>query len=589
MASDDVLTELLIAQLLEQDMRTLTDARTAAKLQTELTLTQSGRSSGPNPAKVTVPIEASLSDEEIALQLLAEEARISSDAAFAQSLQHSEDASTTAGKQYAQKLAAIEKKLMLDAEFARKLQAAVDSGDLDVDTEQDAESVLGPDVVESILGGDINDKGKGKSISSQKGTATQSSKAWGKSVDKIDTDEEGEVNTQYPLCGICMEPFHATHSPISASSSANSSSRLPFGLHLPCPQSHAYCIDCLSSYIRSKLDPEGDGNGTLNAVVFPIRCPECPLADWTEGIPDEVASRVLSEKVMAIWFHQKLLDSLPRTYCPNPRCSALVQLDEDPDEPEAVCPVCSVMVCVPCRTIWHEDLTCEEYQALPLDERSPEDQQALQLMKAQHWRRCPKCSFIIELTEGCYHITCRCSAQFCFKCGSLWDNVRGRCTRVPSCELFNYETILEEREQEREQARQPRIGGRVYALTPPNEVVDDTDVAPPPYRYVPPANGWPIHRPALDAGSFDWLHDRAVLCPRHWFTIGMVQTLTCGYCHVQLNSLADLQYHMRTVRRHNVYACCGRFFKEQKDFDRHCVATSYRFGGRHVHQIRREI
>lgn len=99
-----------------------------------------------------------------------------------------------------------------------------------------------------------------------------------------------------------MEPFQATYSPAAAARSANSSSRLQFGTSLPCPMSHSYCISCLTGYINSKLDPEGNGSvGSQNAVVFPIRCPECPVAEWPEGIPDEIAQRVLSEKSMVLW------------------------------------------------------------------------------------------------------------------------------------------------------------------------------------------------------------------------------------------------------------------------------------------------
>lgn len=98
-----------------------------------------------------------------------------------------------------------------------------------------------------------------------------------------------------------METFKATHSPIAAAQSANSSSKLPFGLYLPCPKSHPYCAGCLQSYIMTKLDPEGDGSGNPSMVVFPLRCPECSLSEWADGIPDDVAARVLSEKNMTTW------------------------------------------------------------------------------------------------------------------------------------------------------------------------------------------------------------------------------------------------------------------------------------------------
>lgn len=65
----------------------------------------------------------------------------------------------------------------------------------------------------------------------------------------------------------------------------------------------------------------------------------------------------------------------------------------------------------------------------------------------------------------------------------------------------------------------------------------------------------------------------------------MIQTLTCGYCDAKLNSFADLRYHLGHVRRHDVFACCGRFFKREKDLERHLDAEPKRFG-RHVHTVR---
>ncbi|CAL1708948.1 unnamed protein product [Somion occarium] len=424
MSSPDVLSELLVAQLLEEDMRTFADAREAERLQMTQVLADSSRASGRIPKKFN--IKDTMSDGDVALQLMAEEARLSGDAALAQALQHSVDSSVTAGQQEAQRLAAAEKKLMLDAEFARRLQEADESGDIDPDAPnmQSAESVLGQAAIERIFAGDLNDKGKSKVQWNRNGKRSQNldeTDSFWKRVKAEDEDVKFDADSRpTPTCGICMETFKATHSPIAAAQSANSSSKLPFGLYLPCPKSHPYCAGCLQSYIMTKLDPEGDGSGNPSMVVFPLRCPECSLSEWADGIPDDVAARVLSEKNMTTWHHQKLLDSLPRHYCPNPRCSALVQLHDDPDEPQAQCPACSTLMCVPCRVVWHQDLSCEEYQALPLDERSPEDQQALQLMKAQNWRRCPKCAFIVELSVGCNHITCRCRTEFCFKCGCMF-------------------------------------------------------------------------------------------------------------------------------------------------------------------------
>jgi len=146
-----------------------------------------------------------------------------------------------------------------------------------------------------------------------------------------------------------------------------------------------------------------------------------------DGIQDDVAERILTKDMIVLWYHQKHLDSLPRYYCPNRQCSALVHLYAKAGEPRATCPVCGTAMCIPCRTQWHKDLTCKEYQALPADERSSEDRLLIQLAKGRGWRRC-KCGTMIELISGCHHMTCRCGRQFCFTCGADWS---GHVTCVP--------------------------------------------------------------------------------------------------------------------------------------------------------------
>ena len=100
--------------------------------------------------------------------------------------------------------------------------------------------------------------------------------------------------SSYPTCGICFDVFLSVHSPYTVSLAANSSARLPYGLRLPCPKDHGYCLPCLTSYILTELE----GIGT---IVFPIKCPECSLDVWEDGIPDEVAERVLGESGMVPW------------------------------------------------------------------------------------------------------------------------------------------------------------------------------------------------------------------------------------------------------------------------------------------------
>ncbi|THH30196.1 hypothetical protein EUX98_g3975 [Antrodiella citrinella] len=484
----DVLSELLIAQLLEEDMRILSNQQEAETLQITQAIADSVRGKSRIPmraARETTP------DVDVALRIMAEEARLSGDAALAQSLQHSTDAEATANRQCAMRLAASDKKDLLDAEFARRLQEVdEEEEDMDAPHMKDAESVLGRDAIERIFAEDPNHKGKGKNKGRQLSfEEVQSGKRIKTETDIQVKQESGFADKQLPTCGICMETFHATYSPITATKSANSSSRLPFGIYLSCPQSHPYCLDCLTTYIKTKLDPNDDGSGNTNSVVFPIPCPECTLEQWEDGITDEIATRLLTEKVMTLW--------------------------------------------------------------------------------AQNWRRCPKCAVIVELAYGCNHITCRCGTHFCFKCGSLWDIKKARCTRVPSCELWDEEMLLAERERNRDARAGPQPARRVVQPAPP-----------PPYA---PAH-YPVPHVMHGEGPLDWILDREFLCTRHPYTANMIANLTCLYCDVRLNSLADMQYHLVHTRRHPLYTCCGRFFKRAEDWNRHTEAAPRRWGF-HQHSI----
>lgn len=136
-ASHDMLSELLIAKMLEDDMRELENARAAEEFQLSETLRSSALAAGRFPKKIQ-PVALGRSDHDVALEVLAAEVLANKDAVIAQSWQHAEDSNLLASRQYAQKLVAAEKKSAIDAEFARRLQQAIDNGEDDVEM-RDAE------------------------------------------------------------------------------------------------------------------------------------------------------------------------------------------------------------------------------------------------------------------------------------------------------------------------------------------------------------------------------------------------------------------------------------------------------------------
>ena len=136
----DLLSELLIAKLLEEDMQLLESTRAAEELQFNEAVNSSALAAGRFPKKLK---SGATMHKDPVLDVFASELVAAKDALLAQSMQQAENSNMVVSRQYAQKLAAAEKKSMLDAEFARRLQQAVDDGE-DIDAMEDAEAGTQP-------------------------------------------------------------------------------------------------------------------------------------------------------------------------------------------------------------------------------------------------------------------------------------------------------------------------------------------------------------------------------------------------------------------------------------------------------------
>lgn len=49
----------------------------------------------------------------------------------------------------------------------------------------------------------------------------------------------------------------------------------------------------------------------------------------------------------------------------------------------------------------------------------------------------------------------------------------------------------------------------------------------------------------------------------------MINECMCGYCGRQVHTLQALEEHLTNVRRHPVYSCCGRFFRQPEHYEQH--------------------
>ncbi|KAI9171088.1 ATP-dependent RNA helicase DEAH12, chloroplastic [Paramyrothecium foliicola] len=176
---------------------------------------------------------------------------------------------------------------------------------------------------------------------------------------------------------------------------------------------HRMCHTCLQrSFKLSVNDPQH----------MP---PKCCTQDY---IPLKHVERLFDNSFKKTW-NRKFAEysTRNRIYCPSRKCGEWIKpshIRREEGRKVARCGRCKTKVCGACNGKWHSSVEC------PRDE---ETNQFLQQAKEEGWQRCFGCKVMVELKEGCNHMTCRCGAEFCMICGTKWKNC--------DCPWFNYETI----------------------------------------------------------------------------------------------------------------------------------------------------
>ncbi|KAL2183236.1 hypothetical protein L209DRAFT_695355 [Thermothelomyces heterothallicus CBS 203.75] len=196
---------------------------------------------------------------------------------------------------------------------------------------------------------------------------------------------------------------------------------------IPC--GHRYCRDCLAIMVEQSM---------LDESKMPPRC-------CTQPIPSAIIKTVLPREKQQLFLKALVRYSTPweaRIFCPNTSCGEFIPPASRPDTKhpfETLCRSCQTRVCTMCGRSAHQP-----GQDCPGDKESDA---VLRMGERSGWRRCYKCRSLVELAQGCTHITCRCKAQFCYICGAVWDPAVG-------CPNFcNGEEEMERRRVEEEARR----------------------------------------------------------------------------------------------------------------------------------------
>ncbi|KAK5161559.1 hypothetical protein LTR04_004192 [Oleoguttula sp. CCFEE 6159] len=175
------------------------------------------------------------------------------------------------------------------------------------------------------------------------------------------------------------------------------------------------CHDCLKRiFSMSVTDPQH----------MPPRC--CT----TDHIPLKHVDQLFNMKFKILW-NEKYQEytTKNRIYCPSKGCGEWIKPSHIHREAvsgrkQGKCTRCRTKVCCLCNGKWHTRRECPKDQ---------ETRKLFEIAKEKGWQRCFNCKAMVELKEGCNHMTCRCTAEFCMVCGERW--------KTCDCPWFNYTAL----------------------------------------------------------------------------------------------------------------------------------------------------
>lgn len=176
---------------------------------------------------------------------------------------------------------------------------------------------------------------------------------------------------------------------------------------------HRMCHDCLKRIFEMSVkDP----------AHMP---PKCCTADH---IPLHHVDRLFDLKFKTYWNRKyQEYNTKNRIYCSAPKCGQWIKpshIHSSLGRRYAQCPRCATKVCVSCHAKLHRSRECP---------KDPEMARLVEQAKEKGWQQCYQCHAMVELKEGCNHMTCRCRAEFCMKCGAKWKSC--------DCPWFNYSQL----------------------------------------------------------------------------------------------------------------------------------------------------
>ncbi|RAL06902.1 uncharacterized protein BO97DRAFT_447229 [Aspergillus homomorphus CBS 101889] len=187
------------------------------------------------------------------------------------------------------------------------------------------------------------------------------------------------------------------------------------------PQAEVTCLDCGHTYCNGCIR-DLFLRATKDQSLFPPRCCRQPI-DLSR-----VETLLLNDELQEFRSAEIEFSTTDRTYCSNPECGKSISPAHITSD-QAHCAACDNLSCTMCKNVYHAD-DCPEDAAL---------QATLELAWSEGWQRCFSCKAIVQLGVGCYHMTCKCRAEFCYVCGAKW--------KTCACDRWDEERLVARAEE----------------------------------------------------------------------------------------------------------------------------------------------
>lgn len=180
---------------------------------------------------------------------------------------------------------------------------------------------------------------------------------------------------------------------------------------------HAYCRACMVGHFNAAID----GGRVTNLT--------CPHDGCNHVITNtEVHNIAHGDARFVVRYGQATLREFiaqnpGMRHCPTPGCDNVFD-NEHNDVREYHCAACNQRYCANCCLRHPATMGCAEARAA-----DPAAREHAAWIAAGNGRHCPRCTVLVQRTEGCNHMTCRCTHEFCYICGANWNMDHYGCRR----------------------------------------------------------------------------------------------------------------------------------------------------------------